>query len=101
MLKGISNKLKITFFVLCVANALYCHAKEVAPENQIPLAEKQLQKLLDENKLYLEQKGIEFFKKLSEGQDPNVTILSCSDSRVQTSLDGDTPEADRFNIYRF
>jgi carbonic anhydrase len=98
MLKGICTAFRISCFVLCFTGFALCHAKETTAENSIQLAEKQLQKLLDENKLYLDQKGSAFFKKLSTGQDPNFTILSCSDSRVQTNLVGDTPEGDIFNI---
>ena len=98
MLKGISTALKVACFALCFTSYLSCYAEATSAENRLPFAEKQLKKLLDENKLYIERKGSGFFQKLGKGQDPNITILSCSDSRVQTNLVGDAPEGDIFNI---
>lgn len=98
MLKGISVNLKVLLFTLCFTCSLSCHAKDSSSENRIVLAKKQLQKILKDNELYLNQKGAAFFKELGKGQSPEVTILSCADSRVQTNLVDESPEGDIFNI---
>jgi carbonic anhydrase len=40
----------------------------------------------------------DFFKELSKGQHPRATVVTCSDSRVQTNMLDKTPEGDLFMI---
>lgn len=62
---------------------LFCVLQKAFHKSQILL--KELQKLLDSNKTWAEQKKSEepdFFKNLSIEQTPNVLWIGCSDSRV-------------------
>jgi carbonic anhydrase len=50
------------------------------------------------DQLYIKKKGAAFFKKMSSGQHPLFTIVSCSDSRVQTNILDDNPEGNFFVV---
>lgn len=89
---------KIVCLALFFACSVTSQAQEAVVNSRIPFAQARLKELLDENKLYINHKGSDFFHQLSQGQQPNVTVLSCSDSRVQTNLVGESPEGDLFGI---
>lgn len=57
-----------------------------------------LQQMLERNKEYIEDKGPAFFSKLERGQEPILTLVSCSDSRVHSGIFDTTPEGDAFII---
>ena len=44
--------------------------------------------LIDGNDKYVNEHDAEFFEKLKDAQHPTVTLLTCSDSRVQTTIFG-------------
>ena len=44
--------------------------------------------LINGNNKYVEEHEPEFFEKLKDAQNPTVTLITCSDSRVQTSIFG-------------
>ena len=44
--------------------------------------------LIEGNNKYVEEHEPEFFEKLKDAQNPTVTLITCSDSRVQTSIFG-------------
>jgi carbonic anhydrase len=47
---------------------------------------------------YVAAHNSDFFKELSKGQHPRATVVTCSDSRVQTNMLDKTPEGDLFMI---
>jgi len=47
---------------------------------------------------YATAKGAAFFQKLSKGQEPRATVVTCSDSRVHTNMLDKTPEGDLFMV---
>ncbi|HEU0282417.1 MAG TPA: carbonic anhydrase [Gallionella sp.] len=47
---------------------------------------------------YAAAKGAAFFQKLSKGQEPRATVVTCSDSRVHTNMLDKTPEGDLFMV---
>jgi carbonic anhydrase len=51
----------------------------------------------DNNAYYMGHK-IEFFSALAKGQHPIATVITCSDSRVQTNMLDKTPEGNLFMI---
>lgn len=63
-----------------------------------PEARAYLQKIIAQNQKYIKEKGDAFFKQAAKGQEPIVTLVSCSDSRVQTDILDNTPEGDMFII---
>lgn len=61
-------------------------------------AQAQLKALLEQNKSYIASKGSDFFALKSKGQNPGVTLVSCADSRVHTSIIDEAPEGNLFII---
>ncbi len=61
-------------------------------------AKSQLKAMLEQNKSYIASKGPSFFEEKSKGQNPSVTLVSCSDSRVHTSIIDEAPEGNLFII---
>ena len=57
-----------------------------------------LQKMLERNSQYIDKKGADFFTNKEQGQQPILTLVSCSDSRVQSGIFDATPEGDVFTI---
>lgn len=47
---------------------------------------------------YIAAHNAEFFSKLSKGQTPRATVVTCSDSRVHTNMLDRTPEGDLFMV---
>jgi carbonic anhydrase len=47
---------------------------------------------------YVGEHGSSFFKELAKGQHPRATVVTCSDSRVQTNMLDTTPEGDLFMV---
>ena len=57
-----------------------------------------VQNLLVDNKAFTDIHGKDYFDKFSKGQTPRMTIVSCSDSRVQTNGFDQTADNDIFMI---
>jgi carbonic anhydrase len=57
-----------------------------------------LNSLKSDNLKYYMAHKIEFFSELAKGQHPTATIVTCSDSRVQTNMIDDAPEGQLFMI---
>jgi len=45
-----------------------------------------LDKIIDENKDFLQLRGKDFFISHAQGQSPQITLVTCSDSRVQATV---------------
>lgn len=54
--------------------------------------------LKSDNSVFMDTHKIEFFAELSKGQSPTATLITCSDSRVQTTMFDRSPEGDLFTI---
>jgi carbonic anhydrase len=61
-------------------------------------AQKFIKEILVENSAYDKVKGEKFFNELAKGQHPRATVVTCSDSRVQTNMLDKTPEGDLFMV---
>lgn len=69
-----------------------------ANTDDILSANTQLKSMLEQNNNYVTTKGAHFFDTKSQGQAPKVTLVSCADSRVHTSIIDETPEGNLFII---
>lgn len=72
-------------------------AWEKSPTEPLARARLYLRELADDNEQYM-KKGPEFFKSLAATETPRATILTCSDSRVQSAALDATPENDGYTI---
>ncbi|MDD2701734.1 MAG: carbonic anhydrase [Sideroxydans sp.] len=54
--------------------------------------------LAAKNGIYMSIRRIEFFSDLAKGQQPFATVVTCSDSRVQTNMFSRAPEGQLFMI---
>ena len=70
------------------------NAKEEANKKAMSI----IKEMLEANTLYLKSQSQDEFKMVVEGQDPRITLVSCSDSRVQNSAIDSSPENDLFVI---
>jgi carbonic anhydrase len=92
--KQLAALLAATAFVMpMVAHASGDHAHGDAAVAQAFIKEIQA----DQN-AYAAAKGAAFFQELSKGQKPRATVVTCSDSRVHTSMLDKTPEGDLFMV---
>ncbi|HRD70053.1 MAG TPA: carbonic anhydrase [Legionella sp.] len=81
-----------TVFLL---NMTYSYATELAINSSL---KKSIEQLERHDQLYIKTKGKAFFKHISDGQKPLFTILTCSDSRVQSNIIDDHPEGNFFTV---
>ena len=72
-------------------------AWEKSPTEPLARAKIFLRELADDNSVYA-KKGAEFDKAFGNAEAPRVTVLTCSDSRVQASAYDATPENDDYTI---
>lgn len=90
--------LRSLMFLLSLGFVVAVQAQKLETVHGSDEARAYLQKMLDRNSEYVKKKGPAFFAKLEKGQDPVLTLVSCSDSRVQTGIIDSTPEGDAFVI---
>jgi len=57
-----------------------------------------LRKIESHDMVYIEMKGPHFFKQISKGQKPLASVVTCSDSRVQSEMLDNAPEGHLFII---
>lgn len=57
-----------------------------------------LSELRSDNSVYMVTHNIDFYSGLAKGQKPKVTLVTCSDSRVQANMFDRSPEGDLFTI---
>jgi carbonic anhydrase len=91
---------RLTFYILLFISLFPLTILANTTSKILPTKEvvKNLYDLLEQNKSYITQQGPDFFTKKSKGQHPQITLVSCSDSRVHTSIIDDTPEGNLFTI---
>lgn len=87
-------------FKKCIPFVILFFLANVAfPANELTTIEKNsIERIEVHDQIYMKQKGPSFFKQLSMGQTPMFTILTCSDSRVQTEVFDDNPEGNFFMV---
>lgn len=61
-------------------------------------AEAFIREIQADQKAYAAAKGAAFFRELAKGQKPRAIVVSCSDSRIHTSMLDKTPEGDLFVV---
>jgi carbonic anhydrase len=57
-----------------------------------------IREIQSQNAAYVRLHKSTFFQQLAEGQHPRATVVTCSDSRVQTEVLDKTPEGDLFMV---
>jgi carbonic anhydrase len=72
-------------------------AWETSRDEPLALARAFVQEMLTDNRAYM-TKGAPFFAAFAESQKPRATIVTCSDSRLQSTAYDTTPENDAFTI---
>jgi carbonic anhydrase len=72
-------------------------AREESPDQSAAIIAL-LNDLKADNMAYMDTHKIEFFAGLAKGQTPKATVVTCSDSRVQTNMFDRTPEGDLFTV---
>jgi len=80
------------FVMPMVAHASDHHAGDAA------IARAYIKEIQADDNAYIAAHDSAFFKKLSEGQKPRGTVVTCSDSRVHTNAFDKTPEGDMFMV---
>ena len=68
------------------------HSRDVA------VAQAYIKEIQAEEKAYVAAHNAAFFQELAKGQHPRATVVTCSDSRVQTNMLDKTPEGDLFMV---
>jgi carbonic anhydrase len=72
-------------------------AWETSRDEPLALARAFVQEMLVDNRAYI-TKGAPFFAAFADSQKPRATIVTCSDSRLQSTAYDTTPENDAFTI---
>jgi carbonic anhydrase len=86
----------ITFIILAfIFSSAEAHKH---PACKIDSAKIYMEEIEKQDKAYITKHGSAFFHRLVKGQMPRATIVTCSDSRVQTNIIDKTPEGDLFVI---
>lgn len=93
--------LKKQLAILLVASAFTSFIFALTSEHHTgnaAIAENYIKEIEEEDNEYVAAKGSAYFQKLSQGQMPRATVVTCSDSRVHTNILDKTPEGDLFVI---
>jgi carbonic anhydrase len=73
-------------------------AYEASKDEPLASARSFVRDLFSDNADFMKSHAAPFFKAFAEGQKPRVTVVTCSDSRVQSPAFDQTPENDDFFI---
>jgi carbonic anhydrase len=92
MFKKFSISLLATSFIALSSVAIAHEHGEAA------VARAFIKDIMADDSAYVSAKGSSFFQELSRGQHPRATVVTCSDSRVQTNMLDKTPEGDLFVV---
>ncbi len=79
----------------CIAAPLATQAHE---HGEAGIARAFIKEIQATEAIYASDRGPKFFQELAKGQHPRATVVTCSDSRVQTNMLDQTPEGDLFMI---
>jgi carbonic anhydrase len=64
----------------------------------VAVAQAYIKEIQADEKAYVAAHNSAFFQELAKGQHPRATVVTCSDSRVQTNMLDKTPEGDLFMV---
>ncbi len=87
--------------LLAILTALVVNAPAFAEEHahgDVAVARAILKEILADDSAYVAAHNAAFFQELAKGQHPRATVVTCSDSRVQTNTLDKTPESDLFVV---
>lgn len=87
--------------LLAILTALVVTVPAFAEEHahgDVAVARAILKEILADDKAYIAAHNAAFFQELAKGQHPRATVVTCSDSRVQTNTLDKTPESDLFVV---
>ncbi len=87
--------------LLAILTALVVTVPAVAEEHahgDVAVARAILKEILADDSAYVAAHNAAFFQELAKGQHPRTTVVTCSDSRVQTNTLDKTPESDLFVV---
>lgn len=87
--------------LLAILTALVVTAPAFAEEHahgDVAVARAILKEILADDSAYVAAHNAAFFQELAKGQHPRATVVTCSDSRVQTNTLDKTPESDLFVV---
>jgi carbonic anhydrase len=73
-------------------------ANEESTENEATQLSGIIKNLMDDNSAFVKSHKPEYFKPFAEKQHPRATVVTCSDSRVQTHALDKTPDGDLFMV---
>ncbi len=79
----------------CIAAPLATQAHE---HGEAAIARAFIKDIQSVEATYAKEHGATFFQELAKGQHPRATVVTCSDSRVQTNMLDQNPEGDLFMI---
>lgn len=79
----------------CIATPFAAQAHE---HGEAGVARAFIKELQASQAAYSKEHGATFFQELAKGQHPRATVVTCSDSRVQTNMLDQTPEGDLFMV---
>jgi len=88
-------------YLAAILSALFVAAPVFADEHvhgDAAVAQAIIKEIQADDSAYIAAHNAAFFKKLSEGQHPRATVVTCSDSRVHTNMLDKTPEGDLFMV---
>ena len=89
-------KIQLAVLMAAVVFAVPAIAEEHGGD--VAVAQAYIKEIQAEEKAYVAAHNSDFFKELAKGQHPRATVVTCSDSRVHTSMLDKTPEGDLFMI---
>jgi len=87
--------------LLAILTALVVTVPAFAEEHahgDVAVARAILKEILADDSAYVAAHNAAFFQELAKGQHPRATVVTCSDSRVQTNTLDKTPESDLFVV---
>ena len=87
--------------LLAILTALVVNAPAFAEEHahgDVAVARAILKEISADDSAYVAAHNAAFFQELAKGQHPRATVVTCSDSRVQTNTLDKTPESDLFVV---
>lgn len=93
------NRLLQLVFALTLAGALSAQASEAhGGKDRSAEVSRFISELKADNGVYMVTHNIDFYAGLAKGQKPKVTLVTCSDSRVQANMFDRAPEGELFTI---
>lgn len=91
-------KRQLAMLTLAVTFVVPLIARANERSGDVAVAQAYIKEIQADEKAYAAAHKSAFFKELAKGQTPRATVVTCSDSRVQSSIFDKTPEGDMFVV---